>query len=67
MVVRTGKRGQDESALAGTILNGSDAAVRDRNGAIPGRGSGGIRNEPGCRDAMGRHPLSPVITEPLTC
>jgi hypothetical protein len=67
MVVRTGKRGQDESALAGTILNGSDAAVRDSNDAIPGRGSDGIRNEPGCRDAMGRHPLSPAITGPLTC
>ena len=66
MVVRAGEGGQYEPALAGTVLNGSDAAVRDRNDAIPGRWSDGIRNEPGCRDAMGRHPLSPAITEPLT-
>ena len=67
MVVRAGEGGQYEPALAGAILNGSDAAVRDRNDAIAGRGSGGIRDESGCRDAMRRHPLSPAITELLTC
>jgi hypothetical protein len=65
--VCAGEGGQNEAALAGTILNGSDAAVRNSNDPIPGRGSGGIRNEPGCRDAMGRHPLSLTIREPLTC
>jgi hypothetical protein len=67
MVVRAGKGRQYEPALADAILNGSDAAVRDSNDSISSRRSGCIRDEPGCRDVMGRHPLSPAVTEPFTC
>ena len=67
MVVRTGKGGQHEAAVAGTLFDGGNAAVGNRNGAVRDCRIGGIRNEPRRRNAMIRHSRSPAITRPLTC